>query len=111
MVFLDSCLDSTLQPGPVRVNIGPVKLVIDLQSHIGEERRLGTAKVVASASIQNLVVMLNFKDEMVDHSFSHVDLSIDEETEGDEIGIPIVQLPILISNGNFASTKVNEVQQ
>jgi len=36
--------------------------------------------------------VLNLEDEVFDNAFSHLDLAIDEKSEGDEIGIPIVQL-------------------
>ena len=40
-----------------------------------------TRTYVAAVSVQDLVVVLNLKDEMVDHALGHGDLSINEEAE------------------------------
>jgi len=60
-------------------------LVIDLQRHVGEEGRLGTAKVITSAAVQDFAVMLDLEDEMIHHAFGHVDLTIDEQSKTDEV--------------------------
>ena len=39
-----------------------------------------------------LVVMLNLENEVIDHTLSHVHLAVDEQSERDEIGVPVVQL-------------------
>ena len=36
--------------------------------------------------------MFDFEDKVLDHTLSHVNLSVDEQTEGDEVGVPIVEL-------------------
>ena len=67
-------------------------MVIYLKGHVGEERWLGAREVIGTAAVEDLVVMLNLEDEVFDNAFGHLDLAIDEKSEGDEVGIPIVQL-------------------
>jgi hypothetical protein len=39
-------LNSTLEPLVVSIIVATVKLIVNLQSHVGEERRLRTAEVL-----------------------------------------------------------------
>ena len=38
------------------------------------------------------VVVLDLKDEMINHAFRHRDLTIDQKAKGNEVRIPVVQL-------------------
>lgn len=38
--------------------------------------------------------MLDLKDKVVHHALCHCDLAIHEESERDEVGIPVVELDI-----------------
>ena len=46
MVFFDGSLNGSLEPLTVGIQIRAVKLVVNLESHVGEERRLGPTQVV-----------------------------------------------------------------
>ena len=92
MIFFDGGLNSSLQPPTVGCHIRAVELVVDLEGHVGEEGGLSPAQVVGSTAVKDLAVVLDLEDEVVDHSLGHVHLTIDQESQGDEIRIPIVQL-------------------
>ena len=77
VILLDSGLDSALEPLAVSIHVRAIELIVDLKSHVGKERRLGTTKIITAASVQNFAVMLNLKDEMVDHALGHGHLPID----------------------------------
>lgn len=40
----------------------------------------------------HLAVMFDLENEVIDHALGQVYLSVDEQTQGDEVGIPVVQL-------------------
>ena len=92
MVFLDGCLDSTLEPLSVRFEVRTVELIVDLEGHIGEEWRLSSAQIIASVAIQDFVIVLNLKDEVVHHAFGHGHLTVDKKAKADEVRVPIIQL-------------------
>ena len=96
MILLNGSLDRTLQPSKILLLVGMVELIVDFQGHVGKERRLRTAKVITSVSVQDLkkddvsilyykefissyfVVMPYLKDEMVDHTLSQLDLPVNK---------------------------------
>jgi len=39
-----------------------------------------------------LVIVLYFKDEVLDHSFSHLYMSIDDQTKCNKVRVPVIQL-------------------
>lgn len=92
VVLLDSCPYGALQPIAVSIDIRPVKLVVNLQCHVREEWWLRATEIVAATAVQDLPIVLDLEDEMLHHAFSHTDLAIDEQTQRNEIRIPIVQL-------------------
>ena len=92
MILLDGGLDGALQPCAVLLHVGTVKLVVDLEGHVGEEWRLRTAEIVRARAVKDLAVVLDLEDEVVDHALGHVDVAIDEEAEGDEVRVPVVKL-------------------
>jgi hypothetical protein len=92
MIFLDRSLDSLFQPSVVYVDIGAIELVINLERHICEERWLGATEIIATASVEDLAVMPDLENKMFYHSLRHADLSIYQETKGNEVRIPIIQL-------------------
>jgi hypothetical protein len=48
--------------------------------------------VVASASVQDLAIVLDLEYEMLDHALGHSNLTIHKQTESDEVRIPVVEL-------------------
>jgi hypothetical protein len=92
VVLLDGGLDRGAEPAPVRVEVGPVELVVDLEGHVGQERRLRAAEVVGARAVEDLAVVLDLEDEVLDHALGHVHLAVDEQAEGDEVRVPIVEL-------------------
>ena len=92
MIFLDGSLNSALEPPTICVHIRAVKLVVDLESHVGEERRLSPAKIVGSTAVENLAVVPDLENKVVDHTLGHVYLTINQKPQGNEVGVPVVQL-------------------
>ena len=92
VIFFDGSLNRALQPLPVSLEIRPIQLVVNLKGHVCEERWLGAREVIGPTAVEDLVVMLDLKDEVVDKALGHLNLTIDEKSEGDEVRIPIVQL-------------------
>ena len=77
MILLDGSLDSSLEPQTVGFHIRAIKLVVDLESHIGEERRLSSAQVVRSTAVEDLAVVFDLENKVVDHTLGHVHLTVD----------------------------------
>lgn len=92
VILFDGRLYRALKPLSVSIKIRPIELVVDLKRHVGEEWWLRTGEVVGAAAVQDLVVVSNLKDEVLDDSLGHLHLAVDEKSEGDKVGIPIVQL-------------------
>jgi hypothetical protein len=67
-------------------------LIVDLKGHVGKKRWLGAREVVWATAIEDLVVVLDLENEVIDNALSHLNLAINEKSEGDEIGIPVVEL-------------------
>jgi hypothetical protein len=67
-------------------------LIVDLKGHVGKKRWLGAREVVGATAVKDLVVVLDLENEVVDNALSHLNLAINEKSEGDEIGIPVVEL-------------------
>ena len=67
-------------------------MVVNLESHIGEERRLGSAQVIGSAAVEDLAIVLDLENEVVDHALGHVHLAIDQKSQRDKVRVPVVQL-------------------
>ena len=60
--------------------------------------RLRKCEVVGVAVIKELVTVLDLEDEMLEKTLSHLDLTVNKKSEGDEVGIPLVQLCGTISD-------------
>ena len=94
MVLLDGSLDSAFEPLSVGIEIRAVELIVNLESHIGEERRLRSAQIVGSTTIEDLAVVLDLEDKVVDHTLGHVYLTVNQKAKSDEVGVPVVQLDV-----------------
>lgn len=92
MILFDGRLYRALKPLSVSIKIRPIKLIVDLKRHVGEERWLRTGEIVGAAAVEDLVVVFDLKDEVLHETLGHLYLAINEKSEGDEVGIPIVQL-------------------
>ena len=92
MVLLDGGLDCALEPLAVLLGVGAVELVVDLERHVREERRLAAREVVRARAVEDLVVVLDLENAVVDDAARHADVAVDEEVERDEVRVPVIKL-------------------
>lgn len=107
VVLFDGASDPSLEPGFVFFGVAGVELGEDLEDKVGEEGRLGPAEVVArgierqhradqvveekvpSVSVQDLAVVPDLEQEVVDDTLGEVDKAVGEESERDEVAVPL----------------------
>ena len=93
VIFLDRSLNGSPEPLTVCVHIRTIELVVGLESHVGEDGRLSSAQIAESGTaVEGLAVVLVLENKVVDHTFGHIYLAIDQESQGDEVGVPVVRL-------------------
>jgi hypothetical protein len=92
MVLLDRRPNRTFKPLDMLLLHLARHLVVDLECEIRHERRLGSREVVGSVPVEDLVVVLDLKDEVLDVVHCHFSLAIDEQAETGKVRVPVVEL-------------------
>src|SRR6266576_5589151 len=101
VILFDGRLNCALKPLSVIFKIRTIQLIVDLKGQVGKKRWLGAREVVRATAIEDLIVVLDLENEVVNNALSHLNLAVNEKSEGDEIGLPVVELCVRYSADQF----------
>ena len=93
LALLPAHFDALLHRGVAAGRLGVGKQMrVHLKGNVCKEWRLRSHQVVRAVPVQDLVVVLDFKDVVLHHALGEINTVVSEEAEPDKVAVPVVEL-------------------